>query len=275
MIKFLKMCQLHQLRHFSSLDKCFVSKKSKDGKTLSPGQITLIQGKRGQKHLFKKFLKRYFMPDDPLLKTAGVGLNEELLNFWVKNLKEELTIVAINPHTGQILGLAVNSILRPDTGKKMKEAAAKEIKDKQVFRVINFFADVTDKAKLFQRFDINIMMECESLATHPSVRNKGIGKYLVLQSRALAQSAGFPLIRMDCTSSYSSKIAKRLRMERLPSRQVVDYVDRDGVPWVTQNPAPPNHKLDIYFDRLCSDLCSKFPPPPPQKPVKKNRFWFF
>lgn len=65
------------------------------------------------------------MRDDPLLKSAGFSKNEDLLNFWVKDLREELTIIAVEPRSGRILGLAVNTILKPDSCAKVRETVGK------------------------------------------------------------------------------------------------------------------------------------------------------
>ncbi|XP_075235003.1 arylalkylamine N-acetyltransferase-like 2 [Lycorma delicatula] len=239
----------------------------------APKEIAVVQGRVGQKELIRKFLKQYYLRDDPVLVAAGLNKSNVLLDFFTKNIKEEIVLLAINPKSGRVLGVACNIVVYPDTAKKIKEEAAKEIKDDPAYRMVCFFADVTEKAKLFERFGINETFDCSFLATHPSIRKKGVGKYLVLSSRELARSIGYPLFRIDCTSIFSSRIACKMQMEKLPTRQFADYVDTKGTPWITAVPGPPNNKLEVYFDRLCPNLCTNFPLPPPQ-PKKKKRGWF-
>lgn len=134
---------------------------------------------------------------------VNIGLSEEepapsLLKLMCDQIREGMTIIA-EGEDDCIAGVAVNAGSCPWDPDKYVELARRHgcgpVRD-----VIEFWAYVTRKPNLWQRYCVLKIFECSCLAVGPDFRNGGIARKLVLDSWYLARDCGYRLFRIDCSN---------------------------------------------------------------------------
>ncbi|XP_039295217.1 uncharacterized protein LOC111053149 [Nilaparvata lugens] len=224
--------------------------------------VIVMQAREGNKSIMRQFLKHTYLKNDPLLLANGLNNDMDLLDYWLDEIQEHLSVLAVDKKSGKVIGVAAGSECTPESAEKSKELAARTIKNTNAFRVACLFADLPEKTQLFERFRIQNMFEVNMIGTHPDYRQQGLAKYMLLHLRALARRTGYPLLRIDCTSHFSARIALKQGMEKFSERKVNEYKDQDKKPWVAIIPPPPHSNFVVCFERLDPTLATFFKKPP-------------
>ncbi|RZF33748.1 hypothetical protein LSTR_LSTR008007 [Laodelphax striatellus] len=224
--------------------------------------VAILQARKGYKPIMRQFLELTYLKNDPLLLANGLSNETDLLDHWLDEIEESLSVMAVDKKSGKVIGVAAGSECTPESAEKSKEVAARTIKNTNAFRMACLFADLPEKTKLFERFRVRNMFEVNMIGTHPDYRQQGLGKYMLLHLRALARRAGYPLLRIDCSSHFSARMALRQGMEKLSERKVTEYTDQDKKPWAAVVPPPPHSNFVVCFERLDPSLATFFKKPP-------------
>ncbi|KAJ9600409.1 hypothetical protein L9F63_009297, partial [Diploptera punctata] len=159
-------------------------------------------------------LRRTFFLDEPLIQALGLAgkQNIELEKFCMDCVDEDLSYVALPKCGVAPLSVCLNgTFMAKDIGHLEKLACHCLCKKTQ--RLLRFWAYLDRESELWNQYGVSRIFEIRILATDQRYRGRGLATSLVAKSLSLAKELGFPLVRMDCTSYYSSLAAKRLGME--------------------------------------------------------------
>lgn len=115
------------------------------------------------------------------------------------------------------------------------------------FQLRKFMEFVVDDAKVSSLPERTI--ELRILSMDPEFRGRGIGKVLVEESMKIAQSRGFEVMKMCCTSEFTAKIARSLGWEEFYRLAYKDYGKLSGSEYVMK-PTPPHDHIYYYITYL-------------------------
>ncbi|XP_058463386.1 uncharacterized protein LOC131437813 [Malaya genurostris] len=179
------------------------------------------------------FLREHLYDEEPLLrslnitKTMAIPCLEAYLN---DHLKDGFTMIAVEPDN-RIVGISLNQRNCDWEGDKLRERAER-VQCDPLRKLFYIWSIVAKEPKLHQKYRTSCIFEIAILATAREAQRRGIGYQLTVQSLRLARDLGFDWARMDCTSEYSSRIAKKVGMDctwSVPYKHLVDSAKKPVV----------------------------------------------
>jgi hypothetical protein len=148
-------------------------------------------------------LETYFKTE-PIIVNIGLAGHPapSLVSLMCENIAQGLTILVEDTFTGCVVGAAVNTHCVNGNLENLKQVAEN---CENVFErdIVNFYEYCSQSSNIFDRTGESIVFECAHVAVHPSHQYQNLGRRLIGESWILAQSLGYGLIRMDCSSRYS------------------------------------------------------------------------
>ncbi|KAK2576534.1 hypothetical protein KPH14_005856 [Odynerus spinipes] len=148
------------------------------------------------------FLCKTYFKDEPSLVNmglSGVAPTPAMVNITLEQVKDGMTIIAVNT-SDCIIGAVVNVGACPWDPKKMIEYAKCYEEEGPSRDLIEFFAYVSRKPDIWNRYCVLKVFECSILAVDSEYRGVGMARKLVEESWYLARDCSYRLFRMDCTS---------------------------------------------------------------------------
>ncbi|XP_017778189.1 PREDICTED: uncharacterized protein LOC108563894 [Nicrophorus vespilloides] len=175
-------------------------------------------------------LRQHF-PDEPLNECVGLcktGEPCELLEHHdMSTLEEGFSIMAIDPKTGEIAGVALNGISnRGDNELAIEEM--KSIDSIQYKQIFGLLYNTNQELDLFAKYNLEKIFELRILSVNSKYRGKGIAKELFLRSEILAEESGFKLMKVDATSRFSQRVAESLGMSTAKAVKYSEFKDEKG-----------------------------------------------
>jgi len=175
-----------------------------------------------------------FWADEPMSSALKMydGLNRSsvLEQYATDVLNENMSIMAIDEKTDEILGICINEAIHPsnvdpDTELQTFVKAYDDPKFVQMHRVIHA---VNQKAgDLFKEFDTNTLFYLNILTIGQNSRKGGLGKDLLHRSVMLAETLGFSAIKTEATGLYSRKAMEKLGFHANAMYSYSDYKDEE------------------------------------------------
>ncbi|KAJ8719447.1 hypothetical protein PYW08_011622 [Mythimna loreyi] len=107
---------------------------------------------------------------------------------------------------------------------------------------------VLGELDLFNRFQVDKILECRIISVDENARGRGLAKELMSRSIDIAKENGFKLFKADATGAYSQRICSSLGMEIIRTVRYVDYKDSTGTP--VFNVPPPHDALAIMVKQI-------------------------
>jgi GNAT superfamily N-acetyltransferase len=154
----------------------------------------------------------------------GHSLQDEAhLQNFVKEGTSLLAVAATPQKT--LLGVAINGEIFSD--ENMIEIISNCTCDRYA-KFVRFIETVDRCSEFWDRVAVQRALSSEALAVLGSARGMGIGKALLEGTLQLAKDDGFPLLRVDCSSYYSAKIAEHIGLECIFSLPYAEYKNEDG-----------------------------------------------
>lgn len=93
------------------------------------------------------------------------------------------------------------------------------------------------------------MWEIKTLATAQQYRNLGLSTAVAKYSfESALNNNNISIIRMDCTSYISAKVAHNLGMECVVHKHFNEYIDDDGQPWIN-TPELSNNIVNVFIHK--------------------------
>lgn len=198
-----------------------------------------------------QFLEMNFLREDPLcrslcLNTSKGKYDGPIQTLMRDSLHQGMSIVAREENEKEIVGACINSRNCPWDAQKLEEFA-KNVEDESTRKLLYIWALMSREPRLHQELNLNSIFEINVVAIKRKHAGKGIGTEIVRQSLNLACDLNFAYARMDCTSDYSMKIAKKLNMKRLWDVSYRNILMQDGKTPLAMPEHPHSHAAVYYM----------------------------
>ncbi|KAJ9582975.1 hypothetical protein L9F63_022679 [Diploptera punctata] len=193
-------------------------------------EYDIVPATEGDRERIAEFLRQTYYKYEPVNMVLGAPPNRpteaiKSLQF----LKEGSSLIAITK-SGLIIGVAINAGYKKITGKHEPRSRGLEHLHESYTKVANFIDKVENSLGLWDVTGADDSLYLHILAVLPTASGKGIGKELVKRSIETAESKGYPLIWIMCSSHYSAKICCSLGMECIHRLSYKDNKNEEGVP---------------------------------------------
>lgn len=156
-------------------------------------------------------------------------------------------LMAVEKESDSLVGILIAAPIESDESEKIK-IAAKEIGDKKLSDIMNFLAYIESKANFCNRFDVHQSLHIHVVSVHPVYRGQQIAQNLVKFCLDVAKAQNFKLISIDCTSSYSTRIAEGFDMDCISIVTYPEYNNYLGKCLFIAN--PPHNEIKSFAKRL-------------------------
>jgi ribosomal protein S18 acetylase RimI-like enzyme len=185
------------------------------------------------------FLRRHFYATSPLNIGIGAPVDRKISEMIpLQYLSEGASLLAISRNDGRILGACING---ENTPQERPHTECLQSDSNEVCVKINEFIHKMEEAvDIWELTGANRALYIHILAVDSAARGQGIARALMEGTRHLALSLGYPLLRILCTSAYSTRIARSMGMRSVHTLPFTEYKDENGHPVFTP-PQPHTH----------------------------------
>lgn len=185
-------------------------------------------------------LRCSFFADEPLNRSVRLcergQPHRELEEHARHTLRDNLSEMALDAATGQVVGVALNGVLWPGD---LDQAQAKlsDMNDAKFRRIFGLLYSVNKRLDLFAAYHVDRIFECRILSVDHRYRGRGLARTLLQRSLQAAKDAGFELVKEDATGLFSQRAADSMGFQTLYEMRYEDYKDEHGsVAFPTEEP---------------------------------------
>ena len=194
-----------------------------------------------------EFLRRVFYKHEPINVAIGAPPDRPINCIMpLQYLPEGKSLIAVSRNGRRILGFCGNTIMTPNRNENVTHQT--KYTEPLYDIILEFLLKIEDSADIWKETGADRAMCICHLGVDPAVKGRGIGRRLMEASRHLAQSEGYPLLYIVCTSYYSAKIARAIGMQCVYSLPYAEYKDKDGNPVFT--PSQPHTDVTVFVQKL-------------------------
>ncbi|KAL1456169.1 hypothetical protein WDU94_000917 [Cyamophila willieti] len=222
----------------------------------------ILLQRTGPQHLapIQRLLRSSFFQDEPLVTAfglAGGATDREFIDDEAKLVLEQLSLVAIDEASGDIVAAAVNRTVVPEELVTWPQEID-QIKCPPTQRLARVWYTMSTRPNIFTTFKVPSYFELTFLVTSQAARGKGLALILARESLKLALEARAPLAVIYCTHIASARIAQKLGMTLIASQKLKDVA--------TEQAALPSgdNEYYVYAMRLTDTRKMSSPDEPPQ-----------
>ena len=169
-------------------------------------------------------LDKTFLKDEPL--NCNKGFTEEdngtLKEDYALMIQQGLSLITVDDKTGQVIGVRLSVPADRYQGTSHKKTYSAKVMD-----LFNLFEFANNSVDVYEKYDVDKILEFKALSVHPNYRRFGIATKLVQKSIELARSRGFEVVKVKATGKYSQKLFNNLDFDLLFEKSYRDYND-DG-----------------------------------------------
>ncbi|XP_012235353.1 arylalkylamine N-acetyltransferase-like 2 isoform X2 [Linepithema humile] len=189
-------------------------------------------------------IRKGFFPHESICTgvnlTSEPGASEELEELCLNATRDGVSVVAIDVHSNEVVGVCFNKIqiLSAGSEKSYFESFRDNCRYKSSKHLVDFMINIDSRINLFKHYNVNCILELMFLATLPDYRGRRIGELLITSSLELGKElrrdkkvktpvtihCSNELTNADTvpvlasaimTSSYSQRIAMKLHFDQL------------------------------------------------------------
>ncbi|XP_044756773.1 uncharacterized protein LOC123315227 isoform X1 [Coccinella septempunctata] len=194
-----------------------------------------------------KFMKKEYIPNEPTCKSLGITSCSILMDRILLNLSQGYSLIAKCKNTGNIMGVAINEKTSPWDA-DLVDKIAHSVQCPNLRKVLRFYAFLERAPNIFDKYKVHEVFEIANLGVAENSQNLGIATRLVKESKNIAASKGFSILRVDATSFYTARICEKLNMESILEIPYDSYLDADRQP-VFKVPKP-HTGVKVYIMKL-------------------------
>ncbi|KAL5291800.1 hypothetical protein ACFFRR_010906 [Megaselia abdita] len=205
-------------------------------------EITYRVAIPSDKQRIGKFLLEHFWPDEPTFKAAGVLPSDEENEDCLRCIDYGTCTIA-EDQNGIIAGVRLAKVRVPSD---IEKAADKPWS--QFDQIFEFLRIIAVNAKVFERYNVDKLLQSMLICVSRDFRGKGIGLKLYSENMELGKKLGYKVYVCDCTSAFSAKLCEKLGMECIAAWDYSEYLDEDGKQLFT--PDSVHDKLRVYGKAL-------------------------
>lgn len=155
-----------------------------------------------------------------------------------KKLRQQLSLAAFIPKTGQIIGVVINEAKRasecPDQGDCEEGESGDNLKCNQFpttfKRLVRFFDDLCSDfgtLNVFDEYQISKMLDVFIICTDPNLQRSGVASALFRESVNLAKQNSCDALHCMALSKYTIKICEKFGMKTIARIEYKSY-EQDG-----------------------------------------------
>ncbi|CAG9800083.1 unnamed protein product [Chironomus riparius] len=189
--------------------------------------------------------------------------NEPITVGWINNnpvpedlastldvLDEKMSIVAADEATNRIVGACIAGV---DTQIDIENIIdeAKKTANKKWTQYLQLYARIRLESNIFEKFSVDESFHVHALVVDANYQNNSIGTKLMAKSFKLAASLDYKICSVNCSSTYTSKIATKLNMQYIGPIAIDSVMDEDGRRLIY--PPEPHTHINSYAKRLSND----------------------
>ncbi|XP_043668828.1 uncharacterized protein LOC122629464 [Vespula pensylvanica] len=176
------------------------------------------------------------------------GAPEEMQLIFREVVKDGVSIIALDSDTNEMAGVIFNKMhipLKDGEEDAFESFMEKNIKHRSCIELINFLNNVESKVNIFEKYNVDAMMEMFYLGTDTKYRGRGIGKILtectlklgkmlqngeikkvsMVTDETIVLEAAIPKVVIAVyTSNYSIRIGEKLNGEFLVNVFYEDFI---------------------------------------------------
>ncbi|XP_035722275.1 uncharacterized protein LOC118441672 [Vespa mandarinia] len=176
------------------------------------------------------------------------GAAEEMQLIFREVVKDGVSIIALDSETNEIAGVIFNKIhisLKDGEKDALESFIEKNIKHRSCIELINFLDKVESKVNIFEKYNVDAILEMFYLGTDTKYRGRGIGMLLtectlklgkmlqngeikkvsMVANERIVLEAAIPKVAIAVyTSNYSIRIAEKLNGEFLANAFYEDFI---------------------------------------------------
>ncbi|PNF37492.1 hypothetical protein B7P43_G14566 [Cryptotermes secundus] len=174
------------------------------------------------------FLRENYYPFEPINIAMGLDSGHSIANeaHLLDFVKEGTSLLAVATTPQKtLLGVCINGEIFSD--ENMIEIVSNCTCERYA-KFLQFIETVDRCSEFWNRVAVERALSSEALAVLGSVRGQGVGKALLEKTLQVAKDDGFPLLRVDCSSYYSAKLAEQMGLECIYSLPYSEYKNEDG-----------------------------------------------
>lgn len=174
------------------------------------------------------FLRENYYPSEPINIAMGVDSGHSIADetHLLDFIKEGTSLLAVATTPQKtLLGVSINGEIFSD--ENMIEVVSNCTCERYA-KFLRFIESVDRCSDFWNRVTVERALSSEALAVLGSVRGLGVGKALLEKTLQVAKDGGFPLLRVDCSSYYSAKLAEQMGLECIYSIPYAEYKNEDG-----------------------------------------------
>ena len=164
-----------------------------------------------------------FMSDEPLCKAIGIEYDFHLQDVLRQHVRENLSIVLVSNHTGDIIGFLMSHVIRKEDTKKSNTATGK-------FKVLmEFLTQKDSQMTVFDKFGVDKAIRVAVVLIDKGFRQKGLALMLLKFAMSFYCKTGFrPLVmKAESTSKFSSVVFQKAGFEMLHELPYMDFKIED------------------------------------------------
>jgi len=175
-----------------------------------------------------------FHTDEPMSKAVGMikdpsDKNPTLDEFALDGLKQNLSIMAIDPITDNLLGVAINIEAKKEKREQTLEECLDEYADHRFKHIMTVLYNVNQMAgDLYIEMETDVFFDIKMVTTDKTQRRGGLATDLLRRSVELARNLGFKAVKTEATGLYSRKAFERLGFSVNAEYLYEDYISQDG-----------------------------------------------
>ncbi|KAL2726712.1 hypothetical protein V1478_006990 [Vespula squamosa] len=169
------------------------------------------------------------------------GAPEEMQLIFREVVKDGVSIIALNSDTNEMAGIP----LKDGEKDALESFVEKNIKHRSCIELINFLNNVESKVNIFEKYNVDAMLEMFYLGTDTKYRGRGIGKVLtectlklgkmlqngeikkvsMVADESIVLESAIPKVAIAVyTSNYSIRIGETLNGEFLANVFYEDFI---------------------------------------------------
>ncbi|ALC48905.1 CG15766 [Drosophila busckii] len=189
-----------------------------------------------------EFLHEHYYQEEPL--TIGCEPKQPDAadeSFLLSNIPHGTCLLALQGD--RIMGAVVAGPKDKEEAQLLDEEAAQHAGTKWG-RIVGFLALVEREANVFERYGVDKAVHAHALGVDTTMRGRALGARLITALAARGKELGYPLLTLDCTSVYSSRLSRRLGCDLINSKLYSDYKDVSGVQLIC--PPAPHDRVETY-----------------------------
>ncbi|XP_039293310.1 uncharacterized protein LOC111056184 [Nilaparvata lugens] len=196
-------------------------------------------------------LRHNFFADEPINRSVQLcepgQPHAELEEHSLSTLKDGMSVMALDTHTGEVIGVALNGVQHMGDLNAAQEKL-ETMTDGSFKQIFGLLYSLNQTLDLFSKYEVENIFECRILSVDSRFRGRGLAKELMSRSETVAKDAGFKVFKEDATGLFSQKIAASLGHETVYEMEYSSYTNKDGE--IIFNTPPPHNSLKIMVKLL-------------------------